>query len=151
MILTLALVLLLALVPMPDMLSAARPLWVPATALFWVLAAPRVFGLMACWCCGLVLDVLYGAPLGEHALALAVAAYLVIRLRETLWALPRMQQAALMLPVFAAYAFILFWVDGAISAAADPLWRWLPVATTTLLWPLGSTLLERVAANTVRR
>ncbi|WP_348765629.1 rod shape-determining protein MreD [uncultured Salinisphaera sp.] len=137
--------LFLAILPLPDALSAVRPALYPATVLFWVLVQPGRFGLLAAWTSGVLIDVIYGTPLGEHGLALAVAGYLVIRMRELLWSFPVWQQSVLLLPVFILYEFALFWIDGVTGAEVNQWWRWLPVATTVLVWPLWASLLERIA------
>ncbi len=147
---TLGLALILNLLPLPATWAAARPAFYPATVLFWVLMAPSRFGLVAAWCCGLLIDVLYGTPLAEHGLALAIAAYLVVKLRGVLWTFPLIQQALLMTPAFAVYTFVLFWIDSAAGIQANPWWRWLPVASTGIIWPLWAFLLERLAALKVR-
>ena len=51
----------------------------------------------------------------------------------------------LLLPVFILYEFALFWIDGVTGAEVNQWWRWLPVATTVLVWPLWASLLERIA------
>lgn len=142
---SLGVALFLALLPLPDALAAARPAIYPATVLFWVLMQPSRFGVLAAWGCGMLIDAIYGTPLGEHGVALALAAYAVIRMRELLWTSPFWQQAALLLPIFIVYEFVLFWIDGVAGADVNQLWRWLPVLTTAVLWPFWATLLERIA------
>ncbi len=147
---TLGVGIVLALLPLPEWAAIMRPAFYVATVLFWVLMQPLRFGVVAAWCCGILIDVLYGTPLSQHGLALAVAAYLVVKLRELLWTFPLWQQALLLLPVFAAYEFVLFWIDGVNDADVDMLWRWLPVVTSTLIWPFWAFCLERVAELEVR-
>lgn len=142
--------LIVALAPLPEVLAAGRPLIYEATILFWVLMQPARFGVFTAWLGGLFLDALFGTPLGEHALALAIAAYAIIRLRGILWTLAPLQQVLFMLPVFAGYEFIVFWIDGVVGITASMMWRWLPVLTTGLIWPFWSALLERVALLEVR-
>ncbi|MDA3920657.1 MAG: rod shape-determining protein MreD [Salinisphaera sp.] len=142
---TLIISLLLILLPLPATLGALRPAFYTATVLFWVLMQPQRFGLVAAWCAGVMIDVLYGTPLSEHGLAMAVAAYVVIKLRPLLWTFPVIQQAAVMLPIFAIYEFVLFWIDGVAGADVDLWWRWLPVLSSSLVWPAWAFLLERIA------
>lgn len=137
--------LVIALLPMPALLSAARPAFYTMTVMFWVAHQPQRFGPIAAWCAGLAIDILYGTPFSEHGLAMAVAAYGVIKGRELLWSLPLIQQALLMLPVFAIYEFVLFWSDGVAGLDVDPGWRWLPVVSSTVIWPIWAFVLERIA------
>lgn len=147
---TLGLGLILTLLPAPEMIAAARPAFFPATVLFWVLMQPLRFGIIAAWCCGIIVDVIYGTPFAEHGLALAVAAYAVIKMREILWTFPVWQQALLLTPVFVLYEFVLFWIDGVAGAEADQWWRWLPVVSTVIIWPVWAFVLERIAELEVR-
>lgn len=147
---SLSLALFLTLVPLPDWAAMARPAFYPAAILFWVLYAPRHFGVIAAWFCGLPLDVIYATPLGQYALAVAVAAFAAHQMRNFLWALPPLQQGVVLLPVFVLYEFLLFWIDGVNGRQVDPLWRWLPALTSGLVWPLWSVLLERFALYEVK-
>lgn len=140
---SLAIALFLNLVPLPHEVAAFRPAFYPMTVMFWFVMQPQRFGLIAAWCCGLPIDVLYGTPLAEHGLALAVACYGLLKLRGWFWSVPPIQQVLLILPVLAIYAFVLFWIDGAAGLAANLWWRWMPVATSAILWPVWSLLLER--------
>lgn len=146
---SLALALVLMLVPLPFWASMARPAFYPATVLFWALSQPRRFGVIAAWLCGMLMDVVYSTPLGQHALALAICAFVVFKLKDLLRDFPLPQQALVLLPVFLVYEFILFWIDGVNGRSVDPLWRWLPAFTTAAIWPLWATFLERITASKV--
>lgn len=141
--------LLLMLLPLPNWMAMARPLFYPAAILFWAFNEPRRFGIITAWLCGLPLDVLSNSLLGQHGLALALAAYVVLKLRDVLLALPVWQQGLLLLPILALYEFTLFWIDGINGRIMDPLWRWLPVLTTTAIWPLWHNLQERFTDHKV--
>jgi rod shape-determining protein MreD len=62
-----------------------------------------------------------------------------------LWTFPVWQQSVLLLPVFVLYEFVLFWIDGVAGAEVNQWWRWLPVLTTTVIWPFWASILERIA------
>lgn len=141
---TLIVSLVLILVPWPASVGAARPALYTATVMFWVLVQPQRFGLVAAWCCGLMIDVLYGTPFSEHGLAMAVAAYGVIKLRPFLSSCSLAQQALIMLPVFAIYEFVLFWIDGVAGTDVDLWWRWLPVLSSAIVWPIWFLALEHI-------
>lgn len=142
---TLAVSLVLILLPLPNILAAVRPALFTATVLFWVLMQPQRFGLIAAWVSGIMIDVLYGTPFSEHGLAMAVAAYGVVKLRELLWTFPVIQQALIMLPVFVVYEFVLFWIDGVAGADVNLWWRWLPALSSAVIWPIWAFILERLA------
>lgn len=147
---SLALAIVLVMLPLPGWAAPYRPAFYVTTVLFWVLMQPSRFGVGMAWCCGILIDVLYGTLLGQHGLALAIAAYVVIKLRDLLWTFPYWQQSLLMLPIFITYEFILFWIDGIVGYDVSPLRRWLPVVTSAVIWPLWAVWLERIAETAVR-
>lgn len=140
----------LIILPLPMWATGLRPAFYTMTVLFWVLMQPLRFGIIMAWCCGLLIDVLYGTPLAQHGLALATAAYVVIKLREPLWIFPYWQQALLLLPILAVYEFVLFWIDGILGYDVAPLRRWLPVVASAVIWPAWALCLERIAEMDVR-
>ena len=56
--------------PMAGWAAPWRPPWVALVLLYWCFAVPERVGVLAGWGCGLVLDVLVGTLVGQHALAL---------------------------------------------------------------------------------
>lgn len=144
-LLTLGVALIATQLPLPTSMAAARPTFYTMTVLFWVANQPRYMGLIAAWCAGLVIDIFYGTPFSEHALAMAVAAYSVIKLRMLYQDATLLTRPLLMLPAFILYEFMLFWIDGVAGLHTDLWWRWLPVISSTLLWPVWAFALEQVA------
>lgn len=135
-LLALLLALLLQAVALPPLLSAARPSWVALVLGYWAYRSTDVALLLPAIVAGLCLDVLFDAALGAHVIALTVVVYAVLKLRRFLLLSPLWQTALLLAPVWLLYSFLLFWVDGATQHLSSPLARWLPVATSTAMWPL---------------
>lgn len=146
---SLALALILMLVPLPTWAAIARPAFYPATVLFWALTQPDRFGVFAAWTCGLLMDVVYGTPLGQHALALALCAFAAFKVKDLFRSFPTPQQSLVILPLLLFYEFVLFWIDGVGGRSVDPLWRWLPALTTAAVWPLWAVLMERATGAEV--
>ena len=139
---SLLLAMVFQLIRLPDMLAAARPAWVPLVLAYWALRESRISTLLAAFIAGLLLDVLFGAALGQHALGLVIVVYLVERLRGIFILFPLWQATFALIPAWALYAFVMFWVDGATHHGADTWLRWLPVLSTTLFWPLLFSVME---------
>ncbi len=135
-------VLVLSILPLPESLSVARPAFAAMIVAYWVLNQPRRFGMLAAWLLGLFLDVVHASLLGQHALGLILVAYIIFKLRETLRMFPGWQQAVVLLPVWAIYELVLFWIDGFAGLATEPMWRWVPVLSTTLAWPILTLILH---------
>src|SRR3546814_9890443 len=79
-----------------------------------------------------MLDVLYAAPLGQHALGLVVVVYLVVRLRSFFIIFPLWQATVALVPAWVLYCFLMYWIDGATQHEAEVWLRWLPAISTTL-------------------
>lgn len=140
----------LIMLPLPEWATGLRPVFYVLTVLFWALMQPLRFGIGMAWCCGLLADVLYGTPLGQHGLALAIAAYLVIKLRELLWIFAYWQQAIWVLAILLVYEFVLFWIDGILGYDVATFRRWFPAVTSAIIWPIWALSLERIAEMDVR-
>lgn len=141
-IVSMLLALLLQLVPLPDWLGAARPLWPALFLAYWALREPRISTLFSGFITGLALDVLFGTVLGQHALGLVLVVYFVERLRGIFVLFPLWQATFALIPVWAAYCFLMFWIDGSTQHQANVWLRWLPVLSTTLFWPLVFSVME---------
>ncbi|MGH8443965.1 MAG: rod shape-determining protein MreD [Solimonas sp.] len=136
--------LLLQLVELPDSLSAARPLWMPLMLAYWALREPQLPSLIPAFLIGLMLDVLYAAPFGQHALGLVVVVFLVVRLRSFFIIFPLWQATLALIPAWVLYCFLMFWIDGATNHRPEIWLRWLPSISTTLFWPLLWSVMELI-------
>lgn len=136
--------LILQLVALPEPLSAARPLWLPLMLAYWALREPQLPVLLPAFLIGLILDVLYAAPLGQHAVGLVIVVYLAVRLRSFFLIFPLWQATIALIPAWVLYCFLMFWIDGATRHQAEIWLRWLPAISTTLFWPLLWSVMELV-------
>lgn len=128
--------LMLAMIPWPEWGRFLAPYWVVMILIYWVMALPQRIGVGIAWIVGLVLDVALGTLLGQHALALAVVAYMTMNLHQRLRVFPVLQQAVVVFFFCVLYSVINLWVRG-ITGTAPPLWTvLLPSLTTAILWPV---------------
>ena len=141
-VLSLLIGLWLQMIVLPDALSAARPLWLPMILAYWALREPQLPALLPAFAIGLMLDVLFAAPLGQHALGLVALSFIVVRLRSFFIMFPLWQATLALIPAWALFCFLMFWVDGATRHAPEVWLRWLPALSTTLFWPLLWSLME---------
>ncbi len=132
---SLGVVLLLTLLPLPEWASELRPPWVALTLLYWILATPERVGVFWGWAMGLLLDVSIGTILGQHALSLAVMAWLMVSLQRRLRLYPPFQQALAVLLLLLAERLVSLWVMGALGQPTPGLPYWLSTLTGLLLWP----------------
>ena len=139
--------LLLQLILLPDLLSPARPLWLPLLIAYWALVEPRVPVLVGAFISGITMDVLFNSVLGQHALGLVVLAYIVSRMRPIFILFPLWQATLALAPAWMLYIYLMFWIDLVTHHQADVWLRWLPVVSTTLLWPLVFALMEAMRGH----
>jgi rod shape-determining protein MreD len=134
--LTVAAGLLLAIVPLPAWLDAVRPDLALLAIIYWCLTSPRIAGLGYAWLSGLMLDVLKGIVLGQHALGFLLVAFLTHRLQLRMRMFPLLHQSGVVLLMLGLYHFLVFWIDGLIGHPVTAWARWLPILSGALLWPL---------------
>jgi rod shape-determining protein MreD len=128
--------LLLQMLPLPDWAQYLRPDWVALVLIYWCIALPERVGVGVGWLVGLMLDVSYGTLLGQHALTLAVVAYLAVRLHQRIRLFPLWQQAVNALLMVALHLMLVLWIKGATGQSAETWAYWLPALTSMLAWPL---------------
>ena len=139
---SLAVALLLGLLPLPELLQPMRPYWLALVLAYWLIEDPDHVGLGFAFVLGLLADLVYGGLLGEQALRLVVLAFIVQRFRARLRFFPLLQQA---LTIGA-----LLLNDRIVSAGlhltlGEPTLRaafWIAPAVGMLLWPLVFLLLD---------
>ena len=135
--------LVLTLLPLPAWIAIVRPEFLVLTVLYWSIQAPWTGGIGLGWFAGLLLDAFQGPVLGEHALAVALVAYLGVHEHQRIRTKPLLQQSLVVFAVLVLYEFVLFAVDGWSGHPLISPLRWVPAATGALIWPLVATVLSR--------
>lgn len=133
----------LAILPLPGLLEPLRPDFLVLVVYYWSIEVPQAGGLSLAFFSGLVLDVISGVVLGQHALALTLTAAWATHLRLRLRVFSVMSQSLTIFALLTAYQFVLFWVDGAIGSPVTAFSRWLAPVTGALIWPLVAGTLRR--------
>jgi rod shape-determining protein MreD len=134
-LLTFICALLLQMMPLPEWAETLRPDWVALVLIYWCIAVPERVGVVIGWLAGLMLDVAHGALLGQNALALAVVAYLALRLHKRIRVFPLWQQAVSALLLVTLHLMLVLWIKGAIGQSAETWAYWLPAVTSMIVWP----------------
>jgi len=139
---SLLIALALTIAPVPDLMAPARPEWVLLVLIYWGMAFPRRVGILAASLAGLLLDVLQHQLLGQNALSLAVAMYLVLQIYPRLRVFPVWQQAVAVALLVALVKLLNLWIRGATGFPPGSALYWSPVLTSALVWPLIYHLLR---------
>ena len=135
----------LSVLRLPADIAPLQPPWLLLVIAYGSLYRPDRFGVVAAWCCGLLLDVLLGSLLGAHALGFALCAYLMVLGQRRLRAAPVLQQA-LWVALFTLMVQGVYGIaEGLLLGVAPPaIMRFLllPAFFGALLWPPMMLLLQ---------
>ncbi len=140
--LTLIVAFILTLLPMPGWAVWLRPAWVLMVLIYWAMVMPDRVNVGTAWITGVFLDVLEGTLLGEHALALTVVVYFVVRMASRLCMFPLVQQGFCIFFLVLFYQFILFCIQGFLGALPNSWLYWSSSLTSMLLWPWVYSILR---------
>ncbi len=88
-----------------------------------------------------------GSILGQHALTLAVTAYITIKLCQRLRVFPIWHQTVAVVIIVAIYEFLNYWIDGMTDNLVGGLGELLPLVSALFLWPLMSGFSNRLLAR----
>jgi len=141
-VLSFVVAMLLSILPLPQVVDPFRPEWTALVLIYWCLALPERVGVGSAWLVGLLMDVLKGGLLGEHALGLTVVAFLALKLHQRIRVYPMWQQALSVLMLLALYQLVTLWINGIIGRPARTWLYWAPSLTGTMLWPALFLLLR---------
>lgn len=143
--------LVLTCVPLPDALHAVRPPWLTMVVIYWAMMWPRLCGIGTAFVAGLLLDVLQGSLLGQHALALSLVCYLTLKLHLQIRIFPLWQLTVTVFTLLLIDAFIVFWVDGIASFPTHGIGRWTQLLAGAVVWPPTMAILDRVRLRAENR
>lgn len=125
----------LTILPLPDAVDLGRPLWITLVLIYWVIALPHRIGVFWGFAVGLFLDVLTGAVLGQHAVALAVVAYVAVAAHKRIRVFPALQQSLVVFLLTGTGALMAYTVQSAVGRSlVPPVWVLLPALVSALIW-----------------
>jgi rod shape-determining protein MreD len=134
----------LTILPLPGWLAMIRPEWVALVLIYWCMALPGRVGVGFAWTIGLLLDVLRAALLGQHALSLAIVAYITLQLYQRIRVFPLWQQAVSVFILILLHLMLQLWIKGMSGNPPPALTFLLPALSSMLLWPLMFLGLRRL-------
>ena len=143
--------LVLAVLPLPAAVEAFRPPWVTMAIIYWAMMWPRICGPLTAFVAGLMLDVLYGSMLGQHALALTVVSYLTLRFHLQIRIFPLWQLTMTAFMLMAVDAFLVFWADGIAGYPGGGMQRWTQVLAGGVVWAPVMALLDNLRLRSENR
>lgn len=140
---TVAVALMLTMMPLPEAIESLRPDWVALVVLYWAIAVPERFGMVFAWIAGLLLDVSTGTLLGQHALALVLVVAIALRLHQRLRLFPPAQQALAIVALLLFKQVVVLWTSGMVDRAPQEAWlHMLAPLFALVFWPLVFIILR---------
>ena len=132
---SLAIAVLLTLIPLPQVINYFRPNWLLLLVIGWMLIAPYQVGLLAVWLIGIGQDILYNAPLGEHALIFTLIAYLLIKFQARINFFAFGHKILIVLSLIVLVYLLEFWLRNLLGDYVKVWFYWAPIITTLIFWP----------------
>jgi len=132
---SLVVALMLTVLPMPAWAALWRPAWVALVLIYWCMAAPGHTGVVMGSVLGLFLDVLSGTLLGQHALALAVVAFVAHRSHRQVRVFPLWQQCVSVFALVFLYQALILWITGIQGMPVVAAAYWSSPLVSMFLWP----------------
>jgi len=133
---------MLVLMPLPEKLKWIRPEWVTLVLIYWTFKKPKMVGLFTGWWVGLIMDILQGTLLGQHALAMVLVVYFAHKLHHRLRAFTPLQQALVVLVLVGIGQLCLALVQWQIGSPPKGMLYWGSTLTSVLIWPVLSHFLN---------
>ena len=140
----LCLALLLWVVPLRSELAFWRPPFVLLLVTYWLFRQPQNYGVVFAWLVGLSVDLLFGEILGQHALAMSVAAYLVLGQKHSTHHFKMLYQSVFVAVVVLVYEVVLLSVRLLVEDINAVLPVFYSVLSSALVWPLLYTILQKL-------
>lgn len=126
---------ILMILPMPGWTIWLRPSWILLILIYWTVENPYSVNIGIAWLMGIVLDILNGTLLGEHALALTIVIYVIARMQPRMRMFSMLQQGLFVFLLILVYQFIIYCIQGFMGDAPHGWLYWTPSFTSMLLWP----------------
>lgn len=136
------LALCLQVMPLPDGWQVFRPEWIGLMLIYWCMRSPDRVGVFHGFVIGILMDLIEGTPLGQHALVLSLLAFLCALVYPRFRAYSLVQQSVLVLVLLGLVQLIEQWVRTLTGEFSIHLSFLIPSMISAVLWPWLSTMLR---------
>ncbi|OGT30905.1 MAG: rod shape-determining protein MreD [Gammaproteobacteria bacterium RIFCSPHIGHO2_12_FULL_35_23] len=140
--LTLLCALALDILPLPTWILWLRPSWTLLVLIYWVMMIPDRISVGYAFILGVLLDLLEGTVLGQHAVAMVLVIYLVAKFYKRMQVFAIQQQMLMVFLLLLLYKLIIFILQGFLGQLPTSLLYWISILVGTLLWPWIYLLLQ---------
>lgn len=132
---------MLAIMPLPRELIWLNPAWVLLVLIYWVIHRPYQCNIGVGFSVGLVLDILNGNVLGQHALLNVIISYFLVRFHTRLNLFPWYQQALLVFVICLTNKLGIFIIQMLVGQPPQSWLFWVAPLVSSFIWLWASFLL----------
>lgn len=135
---------LLAVFPIGFEWRWLRPEFVAVVVIYWVMNLPQQLGAGMAFMAGFFQDIIEGAVLGQHALALIFIAYICQLSYQRIRNYAVWQQACWIFLLVGIHQLFCNWVQSLSGYHAPPVVFLPPALMSAIIWPVAVILLDRL-------
>ena len=135
--------LVLQVMPMPLQLDVFRPNWLLLTVMYWCLALPHRFNVGSAWLCGILLDALWGTPIGINGVIFALVCSFVIKNFQRIRSYSIWQQAVIAGGISLVYQATSYFIQRALFDVSLIEGYYYSALTSIIFWPWLFFLLRK--------
>ncbi|MBR2513632.1 MAG: rod shape-determining protein MreD [Halomonas sp.] len=136
------LALCLQVMPLADGWQVYRPEWIGLMLVYWCMRAPSRVGVFHGFVIGILMDLIEGTSLGQHAVILSLLAFLCALVYPRFRTYSLVQQAVLVLVLLGIVQLIEQWLRTLTGDFSIHLSFLIPSIISALLWPWLATMLR---------
>ncbi len=131
---SISIALVLAILPMPESMQSYRLQWTALVLIYWCMAIPERVGVGVSFVAGIMLDIITGSLLGQHAMGLSFIAFITAKTHQRVRVFPLWQQSIFVALLLLIERMLFAWVDGAIGRPDKDATFWIAPLLGGLLW-----------------
>ncbi|MFC7367552.1 MULTISPECIES: rod shape-determining protein MreD [Vreelandella] len=139
---SLVLALCLQVMPLADGWQVYRPEWIGLMLIYWCMRTPDKVGVFHGFIIGILMDLIEGTALGQHALIFSLLAFMCALVYPRFRAYSLVQQSVLVLVLLGLVQLIEQWVRTLTGDFSIHLSFLIPSLISAVLWPWWSTMLK---------
>jgi rod shape-determining protein MreD len=139
---SLILALCLQVMPLADGWQVYRPEWLGLMLIYWCMRTPDRVGVFHGFVLGILMDLIEGTALGQHALIYALLAFLCALVYPRFRAYSLVQQSALVLVLLGLVQLVAQWLRTIVGDFSIHLAFLIPSLISAFLWPWLATMFQ---------
>lgn len=134
-VLTLLMIFVLTILPLPYSINVLRPAWILLLVLYVQCCLPMYFRVSLVFLLGLILDVLSASIMGQHAFALVLASWLANVRSSSFAHYSILQQMSIVLLFCLVYQLSIYIIDAFLGISSNIFYSIATAFTSVLVWP----------------